>query len=113
MIKYVFDQQINGELISISCILFIFLFDFMVIFECESSWFDIIYIQMLELWFYYVNIFYKDQSKILVFDFGFFDFNFVQIFFENCYSGFDWINDVNQLMVVLIICLFDVNIGVE
>ena len=54
-------------------------------------------VQTLEPRLYYVNIPYRDQSKIPLFDTGLADFNYSQIFAENSFSGNDRINDANQL----------------
>ena len=87
--------------------------DSSVIFERESNWLDRDYIQTLEPRLYYLNIPYKDQSRIPVFDSGLTDFNFAQMFAENRYSGFDRINDANQLTAALTTRLLDANTGVE
>jgi LPS-assembly protein len=113
MTKYALDQQIGSESTSISRTLPTFSLDSTVIFERESSWLDTTYIQTLEPRLYYVNIPYKDQSRIPIFDSGLSDFNFAQIFAENRYSGFDRINDANQLTAALTTRLLDANTGVE
>ena len=111
--QYALNQQAAGEPTSMSRTLPIFSLDSTVVFERESSLFDIDYIQTLEPRLYYVNIPYKDQSKIPVFDSGLSDFNFAQIFAENRYSGFDRINDANQLTAAVTTRLLDANTGVE
>lgn len=98
---------------SISRTLPIFSLDSTMVFERESKWLDIDYIQTLEPRLYYVNIPYKDQSKIPVFDSGLSDFNFAQIFAENRYSGLDRINDANQLTAALSTRFLNANTGVE
>jgi len=113
MTKYALEQQVAGEPTSISRALPTFTLDSTVIFERESKVLDIDYIQTLEPRLYYVNIPYKDQSKIPVFDSGLTDFNFAQIFSENRYSGFDRINDANQLTAALTTRFLDANSGVE
>ena len=91
----------------------IFSLDSTVVFERESKFLDLDYIQTLEPRLYYVNIPYKDQSQIPVFDSGLTDFNFAQIFAENRYSGFDRINDANQLTAAVTTRFLDANTGVE
>ncbi|MDZ4316449.1 MAG: LPS-assembly protein LptD [Azonexus sp.] len=112
--KYDINRQQNiGDPTSISRVLPTFTLDSTVVFEREKKWLDSEYIQTLEPRLYYVNIPYKDQSKIPVFDSGLTDFNFAQIFSENRYSGFDRVNDANQLTAALTTRLLDANTGVE
>lgn len=113
MTKYALDQQAAGEPTSISRALPTFTLDSTVVFERESRWLDVDYIQTLEPRLYYVNIPYKDQSKIPVFDSGLADFNFAQIFSENRYSGFDRINDANQLTAAVTTRFLDATTGIE
>jgi len=98
---------------SISRTLPIFSIDSNLVFERDSRWLDVDYIQTLEPRLYYVNIPYKDQSKIPIFDTALSDFNFAQIFAENRYSGFDRINDANQLTAAVTTRFLDANTGVE
>ncbi len=84
-----------------------------MIFERETSLLDTPFIQTLEPRLYYVNIPYKDQSNIPIFDTYQSDFNFAQIFSENRYSGYDRINDANQLTAALTTRMLDGATGVE
>ncbi|HSG22416.1 MAG TPA: LPS-assembly protein LptD, partial [Azonexus sp.] len=116
MTSYKLDQPVSGtESTSFSRVLPTFSLDSTVVFERETKWLDDEYIQTLEPRLYYVNIPYKEQSnaKYPVFDSGVTDFNFAQIFSENRYSGFDRINDANQLTAALTTRLLDANTGVE
>jgi len=116
MTGYSLDRPVSGtESTSFSRVLPTFTLDSTVVFERESKWLDTDYIQTLEPRLYYVNIPYKDQSnaKFPIFDTGLTDFNFAQIFSENRYSGFDRINDANQLTAALTTRLLDANTGVE
>ena len=72
-----------------------------MIFERDVEWFGKGHIQTLEPRLYYVNIPYRDQSKIPLFDTALSDFNFAQIFSENRYSGYDRINDASQLTLAM------------
>ncbi len=90
-----------------------FTVDSSVIFERETSLLDTPFIQTLEPRLYYVNIPYKDQSNIPIFDTYQSDFNFAQIFSENRYSGYDRINDANQLTAALTTRMLDGATGVE
>lgn len=104
------DMQIN-------CMLFMFLFDLGMIFECDVllviKLFGVNYIQMLELCVFYVYMLYCDQLQILLFDIGQLDYNFGQIFMENLYIGYDCIVDNNKLMVGVIMCFIEVELGIE
>lgn len=114
MSKYEIDRQQNpGEPTSFSRAIPTFTLDATAVFERDSNWLGNDYIQTLEPRLYYVNIPYKDQSRIPVFDSGLTDFNFAQIFAENRYSGFDRINDANQLTAAVTSRLIDATTGVE
>lgn len=113
MTKYALDNQVSGQPDSLSRTLPVLSLDSTVIFERESKFLDLDYIQTLEPRLYYVKIPYKDQSKIPVFDSGLTDFNFAQIFAENRYSGFDRLNDANQLTAGVTSRFLDANTGVE
>lgn len=113
MTKYSLDNQVSGQPESLTRTLPVISLDSTVIFERESKLFDLEYIQTLEPRLYYVRIPYKDQSKIPVFDSGLTDFNFAQIFAENRYSGFDRLNDANQLTAGVTTRFLDANTGVE
>ena len=111
--KYALNQQVTGEPTSITRSLPTFSLDSTVIFERDGNLLGRDYIQTLEPRLYYVNIPYKDQSRIPVFDSGLTDFNFAQIFAENRYSGFDQINDANQLTAALTTRILDGTTGAE
>lgn len=111
--KYSLTDQDAGTPSSISRTLPIFSLDSTMVFEREDRLLDFDYIQTLEPRLYYVHIPFKDQSKIPVFDSGLSDFNFAQIFSENRYSGFDRINDANQLTAAVTSRFLDAETGVE
>jgi len=111
--KYSLDEQASGLPNTFSRALPTFSLDSTVVFEREGDWFGKVYIQTLEPRLYYVNIPYKDQSQIPLFDSALSDFNFAQIFSENRYSGYDRINDANQLTAGLTTRLLDGETGVE
>ncbi|MGE5386678.1 MAG: LPS-assembly protein LptD, partial [Betaproteobacteria bacterium] len=94
---YALEQQTAGLPKSISRIMPTFTLDSTLVMERETKWLGRDHIQTLEPRLYYVYIPYRDQSKIPVFDTALSDFNFAQIFTENRYSGYDRINDANQL----------------
>ena len=70
-----------------------------LIFERAASLFGQGYTQTLEPKLYYLNIPFRDQSQIPVFDSGLADINYAQIFTENQFSGGDRINNANELTV--------------
>ena len=111
--KYTLNNLVAGQPDSISRALPTFSVDSTVVFEREGDWFGKGYIQTLEPRLYYVNIPYRDQSQIPLFDTSLSDFNFSQIFSENRYSGYDRINDANQLTAGLTTRLIDGETGVE
>lgn len=90
-----------------------FTLDTKVSLEREGEWSGKPYIQTLEPRLFYVRIPYRDQSAIPVFDAGLADFNFAQIFSENRYTGFDRINDANQLTAAVTSRILDGNTGAE
>jgi LPS-assembly protein len=107
------DPSTTGYSESISRVLPTFSLDSTVIFEREGDWSGKSYIQTLEPRLYYVNIPYSNQNQIPLFDTGLTDFNFAQIFSENRYSGYDRINDANQLTAAVTTRLLDGDTGVE
>jgi LPS-assembly protein len=82
-------------------------------FERKSHWFGRDYTQTLEPRLYYLNIPYKDQSRIPVFDTGLADFSFAQIFSENQFSSWDRISNANQLTAGLTSRLLNPRNGTE
>ena len=82
-------------------------------FERSSNWFGKDYTQTLEPRLYYVNIPYKKQDEIPIFDSALADFNFAQIFSENQFTGWDRINNANQLTAAATSRLLDPASGNE
>lgn len=107
------NQPFASDPTNISRVLPTFTLDSTVIFERETSLLDKAFIQTLEPRLYYVNIPYTNQSNIPIFDSYQTDFNFAQIFSENRYSGYDRINDANQLTAALTTRMLDGASGVE
>jgi LPS-assembly protein len=98
MSQYELERRTTTGDESISRTLPIFSVDAGMTFEREvEGWGAAKSVQTLEPRLYYLNIPYKDQSNIPVFDSGLADFNFAQIFSENPYVGYDRIADANQL----------------
>ena len=98
---------------SISRTLPIFSVDSGMTFERSSVWFDREYTQTLEPRLFYLNIPYKNQDDIPIFDTALADFNFAQIFADNQFSGWDRINNANQLTAALSSRLIDPANGAE
>lgn len=82
-------------------------------FERPSNWFGRDYTQTLEPRLYYLNVPYRDQSRIPLFDTALADFNFAQIFAENQFVGQDRFNDANQLTAAVTSRLVDPATGAE
>ena len=77
----------------------IFTADSSVIFERPATLGGASFLQTLEPRLYYVYIPFRDQSGIPVFDSAQQDISFATIYSENQFSGWDRINDANQLTV--------------
>ena len=84
-----------------------------MVFERASNWFGKDYVQTLEPRLYYLNIPYRNQDNIPIFDTGLADFNFAQIFSENQFVGWDRINNANQLTAVATTRLIEPSSGNE
>ncbi len=110
---YALSGQATESPSSVSVSLPIFSIDSGMTFERSSRWFGRDYTQTLEPRLYYVNIPYKRQSDIPLFDTGLADFNFAQIFSENEFSGWDRVNNANQLTAGLTSRLINPNTGDE
>lgn len=111
--NYQLSGQVAGTPGSISTTLPIFSIDSGMTFERPSNWFGQDYTQTLEPRLYYVNIPYKNQDQIPIFDTALADFNFAQIFSENQYSGWDRINNANQLTAAVATRLLEPTSGYE
>ncbi|GHU26850.1 hypothetical protein AGMMS50256_05140 [Betaproteobacteria bacterium] len=110
---YSLSGNVAGTPDSMSVSLPVFSLDAGMTFERSSRWFGRDYTQTLEPRLYYVNIPHKDQSDIPLFDTALADFNFAQIFSENQFSGWDRINNANQLTAALTSRLIDPESGNE
>ncbi|MDR2614317.1 MAG: LPS assembly protein LptD [Candidatus Accumulibacter sp.] len=111
--RYSLDGQAEGNPGSISVALPVFSLDSGMGFERPSRWFGREYTQTLEPRLYYLNIPYKDQSDIPLFDTAVSDFNFAQIFSENQFSGWDRVNNTRQLTAALTSRLIEPETGNE
>lgn len=111
--SYALSGQASGVPGSQSVTLPIFSLDSGMTFERSSNWFGRNYTQTLEPRLYYLNIPYRDQSQIPLFDTALADFNFAQIFSENEFSGWDRVNNANQLTAGLTTRLIEPDTGNE
>ena len=111
--KYSISGQLDSTPDSISVTLPVFSVDSGMTFERPSNWFGRDYTQTLEPRLYYLNIPYKDQSAIPLFDTSVADFNFAQIFSENQFSGWDRVSNANQLTAAATTRLIEPNTGAE
>jgi len=70
-------------------------------------------VQTLEPRLYYVYIPFTDQDDLPLFDTAIADFNLAQIFTENRFSGWDRINDANQVTAAVTTRFLDARTGRE
>lgn len=83
-------------------------------FERPTSFFGLDAIQTLEPRIYYLNVPFRDQSNLPVYDTTLSDFSFSQAFQENIYTGgWDRIANANQLTLALGSRLLDEETGFE
>jgi len=106
-------EDIPGARNSITRSLPIFSIDSGLIFEREASFFGTTYTQTLEPRLYYLNVPYRRQADIPLFDTSRYDFGFAQIFSENRYTGGDRIGDANDLTAAVTSRLIDPTTGAE
>jgi LPS-assembly protein len=102
-----------GESYNLTRTLPMFSVDSSLNFERDTELLGKGFIQTLEPRLYYVNIPYKNQNAYPVFDTYVNDFNFTQIFTENRFSGFDRLNDANQMTAAVSTRMLDAETGVE
>ena len=110
---YALSGQDAGAPGSIDVTLPILSVDSGMTFERSSKWFGKDYTQTLEPRLFYLNVPYRDQSQIPLFDTALADFNFAQIFSENQFSGWDRISSANQLTAAVTTRLIEPGSGVE
>lgn len=113
MTRYQMDQPMTDGRDSVTRTLPTLTLDATMVFERDTGWLGSDYIQTLEPRLYYVYIPYRKQNNLPLFDTALSDFNFAQMFSENRYSGFDRINDANQLTAALTTRLLDPKTGAE
>jgi LPS-assembly protein len=91
----------------------IFTADSSVVFERPTTIGGAPFLQTLEPRLYYVYIPFRDQNDIPVFDSAQQDINFATIYSENQFSGWDRINDANQLTLGFSSRFIGTDTGVE
>ncbi|MES2771816.1 MAG: LPS-assembly protein LptD, partial [Pseudomonadota bacterium] len=104
---YTLTHQALGTPSTINRSLPVFSVDSGMTFEKATRWLGRDYTQTLEPRLFYLNVPYRDQSAIPLFDSGLADFNFAQIFSENQFVGQDRFSDANQLTAALTSRLID------
>jgi LPS-assembly protein len=72
-----------------------------LIFEREARFFGESLTQTLEPRLFYVNVPYRNQDQLPIFDTALADFNFPQLFSENRFTGGDRFGDANQATLAL------------
>ena len=96
--RYLLDPNAQG-LTEQTRALPIFTTDAGLVFERETAFTGMPFIQTLEPKLFYVYIPYRDQSRLPNFESGAQDISFATMFTENQFSGHDRINDANQVTV--------------
>jgi LPS-assembly protein len=94
--RYVIDDNTSGYATEDRTVP-LFSADSGMTFERPTSLWGTSYFQTLEPRLYYLYIPFRDQSRIPVFDSAEQDVNFATIYGENQFSGWDRINDANQI----------------
>jgi LPS-assembly protein len=91
----------------------VFSLDSGLTFERDTHLFGTDYVQTLEPRLYYLNVPYRRQDDIPLFDTSRYDFGFAQIFSENLYTGGDRLANARQLTAAITSRLIDPATGVE
>lgn len=84
-----------------------------LVFERDTGAYGQRLTQTLEPKLYYVYIPYRDQSRIPNFESGLQDINFASIYSENQFSGYDRINDANQVTLGVSSRFLNADNGIE
>lgn len=90
-----------------------FTLDSGVFFDRDMSVIKNQYTQTLEPRLLYVYIPYRDQDKLPIFDTGQSDLNLATLFQENQFTGYDRINDANQLSLAVTSRIIDNKTGMQ
>lgn len=84
-----------------------------LVFERDTTWFGRSAQQTLEPRLYYAYVPYRRQNDLPNFDSARVDLNYVQLFNENAFSGYDRIAEANDLTVALSTRILDSETGAE
>jgi LPS-assembly protein len=82
-------------------------------FDRQASWGEHSYLQTLEPRLFYLNVPYRDQNNIPIFDSALIPFSYDSLFMTNRFSGYDRIGDANQISFALTTRLLDQDTGEE
>lgn len=82
-------------------------------FERQIRWLDHAFMQTLEPRLFYLNVPFRNQTSIPVYDSAFMIFNTDQLFRNNRFSGYDRVGDANQLTYALTTRWMAADSGVE
>ncbi|MCL2657478.1 MAG: LPS-assembly protein LptD [Betaproteobacteria bacterium] len=113
MTQYDLDQRVSAGPANASRVLPIASVDAGLFFERAMELGGKAFEQTLEPRLYYLNVPYRYQDNLPVFDTALADFNFGQIFSENIYSGVDRIANANQITAAVSSRLIDHETGAE
>lgn len=111
--NYTMTENNTGNLPDSTRTLPIFSVDSGLFFERPVQLGSLELLQTLEPRLYYLNIPYRDQSSLPLFDTALADFNYAMMFSENQFIGGDRINDANQVTLAVTTRLIDTNDGRE
>lgn len=111
--RYAIDNPLPGGRDDITRSIPVFSVDSGLFYDRDTALFGNAYRQTLEPRLMYVNVPYRRQDDIPVFDTANYDFGFAQIFSENRYSGVDRIGDANQVTAALTTRYIEPGSGIE
>lgn len=98
------NYTVNGNTVSNNSktrVLPTFSLDAGLFFDADKSYFGTDYTQTFEPRIFYLYVPEKNQNQIPVFDTGLTDLNLTTLFIENQFTGYDRINNANQISLAL------------
>lgn len=110
---YNIKNQVAGYKSEIQRTIPLFSVDSGLYFDRQTSWGGHSYLQTLEPRLFYLNVPYRDQNNIPIFDSALIPFSYDSLFMTNRFSGFDRIGDANQISFALTTRLLDQYTGEE
>lgn len=111
--RYAIDNPAPGARDDITRSIPVFTVDGGLFYDRDTTLFGNAYRQTLEPRLMYVNVPYRRQDDIPIFDTANYDFGFAQIFSENRYSGVDRIADANQITAAVTTRYIEPGSGIE